>query len=284
MYPEGFHPVQTAYKRDYSGLADYLPRSAVGVKYYFADFGISVHVADTDRPSFVTGNLGRDRDPPELSATVPYDPFKLDVFIIGNMFRQKFCDVIIPSSFVPRRCSHSHSDSPTSNSFGPLPIGWPPKVLGSDHLLRRRCVIGAVCRKESTRSARNGDYVRAERTFWESPWMWFPCMTFPCITLGLFSEGFSGNCRARLCEYIDPWEDSHIATMFLNQCPKFGSKPHSVARRENDRRWRLCPMDVLAMGPEHEEWCPFERHTFFGIVIQEIIHPPSLIGNQRSDK
>jgi len=90
MYPEGFHPVQVAYKRDYSGFADYLPRSAVGVKYYFADFGISVHMPD--RLGLVTGTAGRDQDPPELSPNVPYDPFKLDIFIIGNMFKQEFCD------------------------------------------------------------------------------------------------------------------------------------------------------------------------------------------------
>jgi len=92
MYPEGFHPVMTAYKPDYSGLADYLPRSAVGVKYYFADFGISSHMPDEGLPRLVTGGLGRDQDPPELSATVTYDPFKLDIFIIGNMLRQEFCD------------------------------------------------------------------------------------------------------------------------------------------------------------------------------------------------
>jgi len=92
MYPEGFHPVQVSYKRDYSGIAEYHPRSLVGVKYFFADFGISVHIPDTDRPRLVTGEFGRDRDPPELSPTIPYDPFKLDIFIIGNMFRQEFCD------------------------------------------------------------------------------------------------------------------------------------------------------------------------------------------------
>lgn len=100
MYPEGFHPVCTAYKRDYSGFADYLPRSAVGVKYYFADFGISVHMSDENRQTLVTGASGRDQDPPELSATVPYDPFKLDIFIIGNMLKQEFCDRFSNTEFL----------------------------------------------------------------------------------------------------------------------------------------------------------------------------------------
>ena len=38
MFPEGFHPDWISYKHDFSGIATYLPRSAVGVKYYLANF------------------------------------------------------------------------------------------------------------------------------------------------------------------------------------------------------------------------------------------------------
>ena len=93
MYPDGFHPVRTRFKRDYSGWATYIPRSVAGVKYYFLDFGISVHIPEDVHPKLVTGNLGRDQTPPELSATTPYDPFKLDIFIIGNMFAHELHDV-----------------------------------------------------------------------------------------------------------------------------------------------------------------------------------------------
>jgi hypothetical protein len=44
-----------------------------------------------------------------LSETVPYHPYKLDVFIIGNMFKQEFCDVIISLSVTPRK-AHNISD------------------------------------------------------------------------------------------------------------------------------------------------------------------------------
>lgn len=100
MYPDGFHPVRTSYTRDYSGWATYIPRSVAGVRYYFADFGISVHIPEGESQKTVTGALGRDRDPPELSETVPYDPFKLDIFIIGNLLRQEFYDVTIPPSVI----------------------------------------------------------------------------------------------------------------------------------------------------------------------------------------
>ena len=98
MYPEGFHPIRKMYKADYSGYATPLSRSAAGVKYYFIDFGISVHIPEDAYPRLVTGHLGRDQTPPELSRAVPYDPFKLDVFILGNMFKRELTEVRIPFS------------------------------------------------------------------------------------------------------------------------------------------------------------------------------------------
>ena len=99
MYPEGFHPVSLDKKPDYSGLAKYISRTAVGgVQYYFIDFGISVYLPGDLRSKMVTGILGRDRDPPELALSKkdePYDPFKLDIFIIGNMLRREFQEVSI---------------------------------------------------------------------------------------------------------------------------------------------------------------------------------------------
>lgn len=93
MYPEGFHPIRIMYKSDYSGYATHIPRSVAGVKYYFIDFGISVHIPKDARPGLVTGIMGRDQTPPELSKTMPYDPFKLDVYILGNMFKRELTNV-----------------------------------------------------------------------------------------------------------------------------------------------------------------------------------------------
>ena len=91
MYPEGFHPVSLYRKPDYSGPAKYSSRTAVGgVKYYYIDFGISVYLPGDLRSRAVTGFLGRDRDPPELSRREPYNPFELDIFIIGNMLKREF--------------------------------------------------------------------------------------------------------------------------------------------------------------------------------------------------
>lgn len=93
MYPEGFHPVRINRTPDYLRTSEHTSRTVAGVKYYFVDFGISCYLPDASSPRLVIGSDGRDQEPPELSDTMPYDPFALDIFIIGNMFRREFCQV-----------------------------------------------------------------------------------------------------------------------------------------------------------------------------------------------
>ncbi|KAI0310988.1 hypothetical protein OF83DRAFT_1152991 [Amylostereum chailletii] len=96
MYPLGFHPVYDRYLPDGRTPASrtMLPRSAAGVKYYFVDYGISSSYIPPEQPiKLVTGLPGRDRDVPELSDTIPYDPFKVDIFTIGNVLRTEFQEV-----------------------------------------------------------------------------------------------------------------------------------------------------------------------------------------------
>jgi hypothetical protein len=100
LFPQGFHPLLG--RRDRSGLRDAqrLPRKVGSVKYYFVDFGMSTQV-EPGTTRLVLGHDGLDQDVPELSEEVPYDPFKVDVFIIGNFFKMLLCDV--------RRILHSKS-------------------------------------------------------------------------------------------------------------------------------------------------------------------------------
>ncbi|TFY76197.1 hypothetical protein EWM64_g7814 [Hericium alpestre] len=100
MYPLGFHPLKGMYLADGKTLGYRNSRLTSGVKYYYVDFGISSQIPPNARPRLVVGTFGRDQDVPELSDTVPYDPFKVDVFIIGNMLKQEIYDVAI--TFLPR--------------------------------------------------------------------------------------------------------------------------------------------------------------------------------------
>ena len=93
LYPKGFHPVYPHNLPDLSDDAPTLPRALFAVKYYFVDFGISSYIPPDSQEQHVLGDFGRDQDVPELSTTVPYDPFKVDVFILGNLFEKVFIEV-----------------------------------------------------------------------------------------------------------------------------------------------------------------------------------------------
>ena len=97
MYPLGFHPVHEALLGDSTTFAPVIPRLEVGVKYYFVDYGISSYFPPGSQRELVLGIAGRDRDVPELSNSVPYDPFKVDIFTIGNVLRGEFQAVSIYS-------------------------------------------------------------------------------------------------------------------------------------------------------------------------------------------
>ncbi|OCH90630.1 hypothetical protein OBBRIDRAFT_825818 [Obba rivulosa] len=114
MYPLGFHPILSRRLPDGKTTAPYLPRSAVGVKYYYIDFGISAYIPPDKRPKLVTGFLGRDREVPELSATIPYDPFKVDIFIIGNVLRKVFHDAFSNLGFLLPLIDHMTQTDPTN--------------------------------------------------------------------------------------------------------------------------------------------------------------------------
>jgi hypothetical protein len=86
MYPLGFHPVEDLFLDDIKTLAPRISRLEAGVKYYFVEYGISSYFPPGSRRELVVGIAGRDQDVPEISndPDVPYDPFKVDIFTIGN--------------------------------------------------------------------------------------------------------------------------------------------------------------------------------------------------------
>lgn len=97
MYPEGFHPVRQIMNREATTLAKYKRRGkSTGVKYYFIDFGLSSRFDDGDVDRLVTGRICQ-QDVPELSDTVPYDPFAADVYLLGDVYKRAFIEVWIPT-------------------------------------------------------------------------------------------------------------------------------------------------------------------------------------------
>ncbi|KAH8111750.1 kinase-like domain-containing protein [Phellopilus nigrolimitatus] len=92
--PDGFHPAQqylTA--RDLSKAKPRSRSDVERVRYYFTDFGISTHFEDDNRPRLVVGNVAAEEGIPELSLFIPYDPFRVDVFTLGMVFKRNLLDV-----------------------------------------------------------------------------------------------------------------------------------------------------------------------------------------------
>ena len=94
LYPDGFHAIYlSSLPEQITRPATLLSRNDIPVTYYYVDFGISTWLKPEDTNRHVVGSDGLDQDVPELSDDVPYDPFKVDIFVLGNFFRQEFTQV-----------------------------------------------------------------------------------------------------------------------------------------------------------------------------------------------
>lgn len=89
LFPQGFHPQRPSLAADGSDFAPVRRRYQVPFpKYYIIDFGISTWFKEGhEGPRLVTGIDCQDKTVPELSDPVPYDPFKVDIYTLGNLFK-----------------------------------------------------------------------------------------------------------------------------------------------------------------------------------------------------
>lgn len=101
LYPHGHHPVNLDFSPDLKSPVDPLPRSKHSVQYYYVDFGISSHFPSDSPSMMVTGVFGRNQNVPELSETVPYDPYKVDIFSMGQVFEEAFTKACISPHHIP---------------------------------------------------------------------------------------------------------------------------------------------------------------------------------------
>ena len=108
MFPHGFHPVRSKFTPDLRSIVVAVDRFTVSVKYYFTDFGLSKRY-EPGEPRTAIGKVGLDLAPPELSDAVDYDPFKVDICVLGHVFENTICAV--GALFFPRSLvSHAHTE------------------------------------------------------------------------------------------------------------------------------------------------------------------------------
>ncbi|KAI0737368.1 kinase-like domain-containing protein [Daedaleopsis nitida] len=91
LYLHGHHPVRLHYAPDNVYDASPLARIDHPVRYFYIDFGISRHFAEGSQPMAV-GREGRNLTIPELSSTVPYNAYKIDVFALGDVYSKEFME------------------------------------------------------------------------------------------------------------------------------------------------------------------------------------------------
>ncbi|KAJ7743784.1 kinase-like domain-containing protein [Mycena metata] len=114
MIPGGFHFIDDStsdgltYITDRAKFPARVPfmndRTTAGpLHYYFIDFSHSVRFPSFESRELITGDdyeKSTTQFIPEISATVPYDPFKVDVRMVGEMLREDFISSYVGLEFV----------------------------------------------------------------------------------------------------------------------------------------------------------------------------------------
>ena len=100
LYPQGSHPQRDYLTVDGTRWATVLHRyQAPFPKYFLIDFGISTWFKeDHVGLRLVAGMRCQDRTVPKLYDIFPYDPFKVDIYTLGNLFRIRFLEVSLAVS------------------------------------------------------------------------------------------------------------------------------------------------------------------------------------------
>lgn len=95
IYPRGWHPVLHEFTEDnLDELAPRRSRLRVPVRYYFAGFGLSQRLDPESHSPGIVYLDGRHHrlNIPELSnRNQPIDGFKVDIYMLGQFFKETLC-------------------------------------------------------------------------------------------------------------------------------------------------------------------------------------------------
>ena len=94
LVPTGWHFVAPFCEPDGMTRITPLDRKRYHVRYYFIGFGNCLHIPSHQRTT-IKGIGGGDYDVPELITGEAYDPFKLDIYTLGNVIDNYLYEVRI---------------------------------------------------------------------------------------------------------------------------------------------------------------------------------------------
>lgn len=100
MFPDGYCPIPSLsdMRLDLKGRAKKHTRTERPPKYYFIDFGISKRYDPEHGPAREVPIWGGDKTVPEFQTSdEPMDPFPTDIYYLGNVIKEHFLQVGVPS-------------------------------------------------------------------------------------------------------------------------------------------------------------------------------------------
>ncbi len=93
LYPNSFHPTRKTQNIDGISRAKYISRTkAKSVKYFFIDFGL-LRLIRSERDRRIRIKQGARQLPPEIERGEEYDPFPVDMYYLGNVYREHLLEV-----------------------------------------------------------------------------------------------------------------------------------------------------------------------------------------------
>jgi len=100
MYPNSFHPTRKTQNIDGISRAKYISRTkAKSVKYLFIDFGLS-RLIRSERDRRMRIKMGARQLPPEIERGEEYDPFPVDMYYLGNVYREHLLEPYANMEFI----------------------------------------------------------------------------------------------------------------------------------------------------------------------------------------
>ena len=94
MFPKGFHSQKNLRTKDARGIALFFTRTQQLTRYIIIDFGMLSRYDPSDVSPREVGLIRGDKTVPEFLKGQPYhDPYKTDIYYVGNLVRTEFMQV-----------------------------------------------------------------------------------------------------------------------------------------------------------------------------------------------
>ncbi|KAI0823384.1 kinase-like domain-containing protein [Trametes gibbosa] len=155
VYSDTPHPMFRSKNYEFTGKVKLRTRTECPVKYYYTDFGISCQIsAETKRPR-EPPVLGGDRSVPEhQKLDEPRDPYRTDMYCLGNVIRMQFIQRYSSFDFLAPLVNEMVRDDPAErpditsvcDHFDAMLDSTPPRRLRSRLVPRGENIIAGFFR------------------------------------------------------------------------------------------------------------------------------------------